>query len=175
MLKGNKFLLGFNGLILVGLVVLYFIVFTKSERVAYIDTSKLLEKSKDMQSAKAKLKVELDKMKADVDTLANEFQESLKAYEKNQAKMSSKERELSKQLLTTRQNQMLQYQQSIKQKAAEEEQKKTQEVLNKINGFIIQYGEDNNYKLIFATSQGNIAYGDKGVDITEEIIAGINN
>jgi outer membrane protein len=174
MFINNKFLIGAVGFLFAAVLGLYVIVFTKSDKVAYIDTGKLMEKSKDMIALKQQLQGEMQKIKSNVDTLTAEFEMSLKEYEKNQNKMSAKEKELSRELLKTKQGQLVQYQQAIQQKATQDEQKKTQEVLSRINTYISEYGEQKGYKLIFATTQGNIAYGDKGVDITEDIIAGIN-
>ena len=155
-------------------IALAVIVLTKADKVAYIDTGKLLEQSKEMQSLKKQLEKDQSALKGNVDTLTAEFQQALKEYEKTQAKMSSKEKQLSQELLRTKQQQLVQYQQAIQQKAQGEEQKRTQEVLTNINAKIKEYGEKKGYKLIFATSGGNIAYGDKGVDITEQIVKIVN-
>ena len=149
-------------------------VYKADDRIAYIDTGKLLQSSEQMKGLKKQLEADRQKAKSNVDTLTLEFENALKDYEKNFSKMTAKEKELSKQLLNSKQNQLMQYQQAIEQKVTSEEQNKTQELLTSINVHISEYGAKNNYMLIFATSSGNIAYGDKGVDITEEIIKGIN-
>lgn len=156
-------------------ILLGVVVFTRSEKVAYIDTSKLLSKSTEMQNLKKQLEKEQAAITGNIDTLTTEFQNSLKEYEKAQSKMSAKEKQLSQELLRSKQQQLVQYQQAIQQKVQGEEQKKTQEVLVNINARIKEYGEKKGYKLILATSGGNIAYGDQGADITEEIVKLINN
>ena len=156
-------------------IALSIVVFTRSEKVAYIDTGKLLEQSKEMQTLKKQLEKEQAAIRGNVDTLTAEFQEQLKKYEKDQSWMSAKEKQLSQELLRSKQQQLLQYQQAIQQKAQGEEQKRTQEILTGINAKIKEYGEKKGYKLILATAGGNIAYGDKGADITEEIVNLINN
>lgn len=155
-------------------IALAIVVFTRSEKVAYIDTGKLLEQSKEMQSLKKQLEKDQAAVKGNVDTLTAEFQNELKKYEKDQARMSGKEKQLSQELLRSKQQQLMQYQQAIQQKVQGDEQKRTQEILTAINAKIKEYGEKKGYKMIFATAGGNIAYGDKGVDITEEIVKLIN-
>jgi outer membrane protein len=150
------------------------IIFTKADKVAYIDTGKLLEQSKEMQVLKKQLEKEQALVKGNIDTLTIEFQQALKDYEKAQVKMSSKEKQLSQELLRNKQQQLMQYQQAVQQKTQEEEQKKAKEVLASINSKIKEYGDKKGYKLILATSGGNIAYGDKSADITEEIVKLIN-
>lgn len=162
------------GLLLLLVIGLYIKVFIHTDSVAYIDTSKLLQQSKQMEALRKQLEKEQALAKSNVDTLTNEFQNQLKEFEKNLSKMSSKEKRLSQELLRAKQQQLVQYQQAVHQKVQEEEQKKTQELLTSINAQITEYGENNNYKLILATANGNIAYGDKGVDITDDIVKRIN-
>ncbi len=156
-------------------IALSVVVFTKSEKIAYIDTAKLLSNYPQMQEIKKKLEIEAGKARSNVDTLTMEFQNSLKEYEKNQSKMTTKERSLSEELLRNKQSQLVQYQQALDQKLKQEEQKQTQAILTNINAFITEYGKQKGYKLILATSGGNIAYGDNGVDITEEILKGLKD
>ena len=158
----------------VAIAALSILFFAKSDKVAYIDTSKLMEGSNELQALKKSNEVESKNQKAIADTLIMEFQEELKRHEKELAKMSVKEKQLSSQLLETKRNQIMQYQQSMQQKVQQDEQQKTQGVLVNINKYISEYGKEHSYKIIFATTNGNIAYADKGLDITEEIIKGIN-
>lgn len=171
----NKVLVGLVAVLIIAVAGLFVKIFTADEKVAYIDTGKLLENSNDMKTMKEQMKSEVDKAKANIDTLTKEFESSLKQYEKDLGKMSAKEKELSKQLLENKRMQLIQYQQAVEQKVGQQEEKLRQEVLNKINKDIAQYGKEHNYKLIFATSGGNIAYGSVDVDITEEVIKVINN
>lgn len=158
----------------IAIIALTIVVSTKSEKVAYIDTGKLLEQSKEMQTLKKQLEKDKAAINGNIDTLTAEFQNALKEYERSQAKMTIKEKQLSQELLRSKQQQLVQYQQAIQQKAQGEEQKRTQEILTGINAKIKEYGEQKGYKLILATAGGNIAYGDKGADITEEIVKMIN-
>jgi outer membrane protein len=173
-MNNNKLVALMGAIIGVLFIALFAIVFFRNEKIAYIDTSKLMEKSKEIQALKKQSQIEADKMKANSDTLMSEFQEALKKYEKELAGMTSKEKQLTAQMLETKRNQIMQYQQAIQQKSQQDEQQKTQTILVNINKYISDYGKDKGYKIIFATTNGNIAYADQGMDITEEIIEGIN-
>jgi outer membrane protein len=133
-----------------------------------------MENSKEMQALKKQSDKEGEILKANEDTLMAEFQNELKRYEKDLTKMSTKEKQLSTQLLETKRNQILQYQQATQQKSQQNMQQKSQTVLVNINKYISEYGKEKGYKIIFATTNGNIAYADQGIDITEEIIKKIN-
>ncbi|MEM8567076.1 MAG: OmpH family outer membrane protein, partial [Bacteroidota bacterium] len=52
----------------------------------------------------------------------------------------------------------------------------TSQVLEQINAYLKTYGEQNNYRIILAaTEYGNVAYAADGLDITEEVLEGLNN
>ena len=146
----------------------------KNDKIAYIDSSKLIEKSKSIQLIQQEVKLEEEKAKSNLDTLMQEFDRSMKGYEKNIASMSVKEKAMGNELLKNKQAQLMQYQQAVKQKVNNAQQEKMQNALKNINMFISDYGKKNGYTVILATSNGSIAYGDESVDITEEIIEGIN-
>ncbi|HWZ20999.1 MAG TPA: OmpH family outer membrane protein [Cytophagaceae bacterium] len=170
----NKLIVLMGAIAGVSIIGLFMVFFLKNEKMAYIDTSKLMEKSKEIQAVRKQNELEAQKVKANSDTLMAEFQEELKRYEQGLSRMTSKEKQLSTQLLETKRNQIIQYQQATQQKVQQEEQQKTQAILVNINKYISDYGKSKGYKIIFATTNGNIAYAEQGMDITEEIINGIN-
>jgi outer membrane protein len=159
---------------LIIIIALIIKVNSESVKIAYVDSAKLMDKSKAIQALQKQLKLDSDKSSANLDSLVAEFEGSMKDYEKSLSKMSVKEKQLAQQLLQTKQNQLVQYQQAIKQKTSQDEQTRLQEVLKGINVYISEYGKKNGYKVILATSNGNIAYADTAIDITEEVIEEIN-
>lgn len=160
--------------LLIALGVLSF-QFFKAEKIVYVNTGVVLEKYKGMIDAKKKFEGFSQQWKNNVDTLTNDFQDALKKYEKEQGGMTLKERDLSQDLLRNKQQQLGQYQQAIQQKAQEEESKLTQTELKKINSYMEEYGRKNGFRIILGTSNGNILYADKSIEITNEIIEGLNN
>lgn len=68
-----------------------------------------------------------------------------------------------------------QYTSATEQMAMEEDRKKTEGVLEQINVFVEQCGEEHGYDLILGTTaSGNILYGKPGIDITEKLLAALN-
>ena len=50
-----------------------------------------------------------------------------------------------------------------------------QGALNQINEFVAQYAEANSYDVVLGTTAGgNVLYGAEYVDITDEVIEGLN-
>ncbi|HEY9008587.1 MAG TPA: OmpH family outer membrane protein, partial [Ohtaekwangia sp.] len=79
------------------------------------------------------------------------------------------------ELIRSKQKQFADYQQAMNTQAQQEDAKMTQEVVTQINAYLKKYGEANGYKIILAATQyGNLAYADEGLDITDEVLAGLN-
>jgi outer membrane protein len=168
--------------ILVGLCVLNLVfaiflavLFFKNKHVVYVDSAKLMNGYKGMQDARAAYQQKAGGWKANIDTLASEVQKQIFAYEKDSPKMSAKERQLSQELIRTKQKQFSDYQQAMNSQAQQEDSKMTGEVVTQVNAYLKKFGEANGYTIILAaTEYGNIAYADDGLDITEKVLEGLN-
>jgi outer membrane protein len=67
------------------------------------------------------------------------------------------------------------YQQAMNTQAQQEDQKMTGEVLTQINAYLKKYGKAHGYKIVMAaTEYGNIAYADESLDITADVLKGLN-
>lgn len=147
----------------------------KQPKVAYIDTNVLLEKYNGMKEARKAYQVKADKWQSNLDTLKVEVEQRIKAYEADKNKLSSKERKLTEELITTKRDQYLKYQKAIGQQAQQEDQKLTEGVLNQTNAYLIEYGKEKGYTILFgANGSGTIVYGTDAVNITEEVLEGLN-
>lgn len=159
--------------ILLGLLSIYHSI-KADTKIAYVNTATLMQDYKGIKDAQAVLKSKTLEFQSNVDTLTVELQRAILDYEKKRASMSAKEQKLTEESLLQKKNQLGQYQQTIEQKAQQEDAKITQEVISGVNEYIQEYGKKHHYKLIFATTNGNIVYGTEAMDITEEIVRGLN-
>lgn len=159
---------------LIGLLVLGYLLFTKSS-IVYVDSAQLINNYKGMQDARKAYQEKAAVWKANIDTLSNELHRSIMKYEKESVKMTEKERLLSQELTRTKQKQLYDYQQAMNSQAQQEDERMTGEVLAQINAYIRKYGEAKGYMIVMAaTEYGNIAYADKGLDVTEEVLEELN-
>lgn len=89
--------------------------------------------------------------------------------------MTAKEKQLSQELIRTKQKQLMDYQQALNTQAQQEDQKMTGDVLTQINAYLKKYGKEKGYKIVMAaTEYGNIAYADEALDITADVLVGLN-
>jgi outer membrane protein len=168
-----KTLVIINTLLIVGFGIFYF---SNKAKVVYVDSTKLLNNYKGMQDARAAYQKKAGAWKANIDTLASEVQQQIFKYEKESAAMSVKERQLSQELIRTKQKQFADYQQATNTQAQQEDAKMTSEVVTQVNAYLKKYGELHGYTIILAaTEYGNLAYADEALDITEAVLEGLNN
>lgn len=160
-------------LVLFSLVVAWYL--SKQEKIVYVDSAKLLNGYKGMQVARKEYQQKATGWKANVDTLTKELQSSIMKYEKEAGKMTAKEKSLTQELLKSKQKQLMEYQQAMNTKAQQEDGQMTTSVVTQVNAYLKKFGKKKGYRIILAaTDYGNIAYAEDGLDITEEVLVGLN-
>lgn len=165
----------FKAVVIAGLVVVIALQFDKKESIVYVDAIKLVNGYKGMQAARQEFEQKTAAWQANLDTLKNELEGKIKEYQATQSKLSAKEKALTEELLQTKQDQFINYQNIITEKIQKEDQELTTKVLGKVNDYIKKYGEEKGYAIIMAATQyGNIVYAEKGKDITEQVLEGLN-
>jgi outer membrane protein len=159
--------------VVVTFLLLSFFVFP-SQKIAYVDSARLLNGYKAMIEARREFEKKQTTWNANVDTLMKDVQDAIKKYEKTAAAGTDKEKQLAKELITTKQKQLYDYQNATRQNAGQEEQRLTQTVLTTVNAYLLRYGKKHHYKMILIAAGGNIAYADPDMDLTDRIIEDLN-
>lgn len=145
--------------------------FIRSDKIAYIDGTKILQEYNGAIEARKELDEKMKQWQANIDTLTADVQNAISEYE-----ASRKKDEHARDLIREKQDQLSRYQRAIQQNAAEEESKATRQVVEKVNTFLVTYGKEHDYKLILIANQvGTIAYAAEGMDITDDILKVINS
>lgn len=169
------FEIGFKLLTVVGIAILVSLQLKTNDSIVYVDAIKLMNGYTGMKQARLEYEAKANVWKANVDSLKTELQQKIKEYEMKQVSLSLKEKQLTEELLQAKQGQFMNYQQVISEKIQKEDQELTTKVLTRVNDYIKMYGEEKGYDIIMAATQyGNIVYSDKGKDITENVLEGLN-
>jgi outer membrane protein len=171
----QKFLVSIGIVNLLAVIALSVYIFMSDQKIVYVNSNKLLNSYKGMADARAEYEKKTSTWKANIDTLASEIQRQIFKYEEQASSMTAKERQLSQELVRTKQKQFSEYQQAVSTQAQQEDSKITGEVITQVNAYLKKYGEEKGYKIILAaTEYGNLAYADDGLDITDEVLEGLN-
>ncbi|WP_400192148.1 OmpH family outer membrane protein [Hymenobacter sp. B81] len=147
---------------------------TNIRRVAYVESSKLLEGYKGMQSARAAFERKAGQWQRQHESSLRGFQAAVQNYQKTAAGMTEEQRAATEQRLQAQEQQVAQQQQKLQQQAQEEEGRMTEQILTRVNKLLETYGKENNYDLILIAGSGSIAYAREGLNITDPILKRLN-
>ena len=146
-----------------------------NDKTAYVDTTKLIQEFSEMKTVEAEFNERSVQLKQELDSAARGFQQEVKEYQENMATMSQAERQATEKELMQKQ-QILQQQQQMKSgQLRQESDKVVDSLITKVKDFVKTYGEENGYTYIYGSNESaNIMYAKEGLDITEEILAKMN-
>ncbi|TRX51860.1 OmpH family outer membrane protein [Fulvivirga sp. M361] len=144
-------------------------------KLAYVDSAQLLSKYQGMIDARNSFQEKSALWQSNVDTLEAELWSEQQKFEQEEEQMTVKERKLSQKLLLTKRQQLSDYLKAIQEKVKQEDSKMTTQVVEQVNTYLKDYGQKKGYRIIIAATEfGNLAYAEEGLDITEEVLKGLN-
>lgn len=156
--------------------VLFFYFFNSGKNtIVYVDALKIIKGYKGTVDVRRNFNSDNEKMKANLDTLGKELQLAVSNFESSKKRSATKTQLLMEQLVKSKQQRYLEYQDVVKEQYQKQEQELSIQLLTEVNDYISKYGKKNGYSIILAaTNAGNIAYGDKSMDVTDDVLKGLN-
>lgn len=143
--------------------------------IAYVNSDSLATHYKYFEEVSKKLEDKRAKYEKEFANRASGLQKQIEDYQKTATNMTIAQARAVEEDLTRKQQNLQQYQQSLTQELLKEESKLNKELYGKVAEFLKKYGENHNLDLIFKHSVGGeIWYGDSTMDITKEVIEGLN-
>ena len=147
-----------------------------TDKVAFVDNSKLLNDYQEKKDIEAKLKGQISAYERKRDSISMAFQTEARAFDA-QAKT------LPQNVAQKKYNELMQKSQILQQHLQQEEQKIQMEsqtqmdsLLSKVKKNIKEYGKQKGYTFIFgANDGGSVLYGTEKKDITKEVTEYLNN
>jgi outer membrane protein len=146
-------------------------------KIGYIDSIKIFSEYKETQEAERLYRQEVDQWTAQKKRMEQEIvklQDELQA----QSLMLSEEKKAEKKLELDRK--MQEYQQFMDETfgdegvAARRNKELTQPIVDKINNILEDIGKEQGYTIIFDVANANIVYANKALDLTDAVLAKLN-
>jgi outer membrane protein len=170
-----KVSLSLSTIAIISVIALALFVIDTNEKFVYVDSGKLLAGYKGMQAAREGFEKKSMVWQSNIDTLRAEVKQEISKYEAGLKSMTTRERQLSQELIRNKQKQLIDYQKALSTQANEEDQRLNNMVVADVNAYLQKYGKEKGYKIVMAaTNYGNIAYAEEGLDITSEVLDGLN-
>ncbi len=145
------------------------------KRIAYVRSGLVLEKFEGMIEARKLFDQKLSKWQSEYDTLVSLYNNKMELYQIKEKSLSANQKaEFALEIKKLEEN-INKYQENAEKNSATEKDKLSLGAVNQINDYIKEYAEKHNLSIVLGvTNTGNILYGEDAVDITEDIIKGLN-
>lgn len=171
----NVFIVALWVVVFVLIGILFFIYMNLQQGYVYVDAQKVVSGYKGMQDAREEFESKVMALRANLDTLKVEAETKINEYEAKKNKISARERALMEELIESKQTQYMNYQQIVDEKIQLADRELMSKVLSKVNDYVKRLGEERGYNIILAATQyGNIIYAKEDMDITDEVLKGLN-
>jgi len=142
-----------------------------SYKIGVIEMDKLVYEFDGMKEATKDYTQKMNKWQANSDTLKNKLNQLIYNIKLDSINNDLKKSQIDKQKFILLRQQFYTLQQTIEEKAKEEDKKMTSAVMAQINEYIEKYGKDKNYDLIITNTQlKNVGYVKESLDITNEVL-----
>ena len=140
----------------------------QQQKIGFVDNVVLINEYQERVDIEAKLQLKITAFKTRTDSLRSAFELEIKEAELKARKMSQSSIQKLEQILQQR---VQLEQQSI----AQESQTLNDSIVNKVIGFVKDYGMSNNFNYILGSNEaGSVLYGDDAMDLTQEILKSLN-
>ncbi len=147
-------------------------------KIAYVEMDSLLMNYDYWNDINEAMMKKQEDMSATVNQKIRDFENDYKDFQRkieNNAFLSRERAEQEQKRLYKKQQDIEALQAKLSQELASEAQKNDLEIRDAINSFIQEYNKTKGFNLIISnTGNSNLLYADKGLDITSEIVEGLN-
>lgn len=143
-------------------------------RVVYFNVDSLWANYQFVVDMENELKTEEAGMKARYESTVKKFEKEVTEFQKQAQFMTQQDAQEKQMELQLNEQSIMNLEQSLNKKYLEEKEAKTKVVHDAIRKYLEAYREENGYDYIFGQSFGNIPSASPALDVTTEVVAGLN-
>jgi outer membrane protein len=151
-------------------------VATAPQGIVYINSDSLLSKYEYFKDARSRFQSKTQKAEKDLQARASAFEKEVQQYQRTGGSMTVEQRASTEQRLAQKQQQLQQQSQTTGNQLANEESEEMKKIYDRVEAYLQKLSQDKGYKMVLTYSRGQsaILYGDSTLDITEEVLQGLN-
>lgn len=150
---------------------------TPTGKIAYVNLDTLETKYEYFKLRKAEFEKKTAGMEAEVERLAQSFQNEYIAFQKKAqaGTLTQSEGEAAQKRLGEMQQNIESRRQSLQTQLMKEQEIFNKELQKRLDDYLVKYNTDKGYDFILSyVKGGNILFANKALDITEDVIKGMN-
>ncbi|WP_234986337.1 OmpH family outer membrane protein [Pontibacter lucknowensis] len=145
--------------------------------IVYINSDSLLSNYEYFKDARTRFQSKTQKAEKDLQAKAAAFEKDVQNYQRTGGNMTVEQRASTEQKLSQRQQQLQQQSQTTGNQLATEEAEEMKKIYDRVEAYLQKLSQERGYKMVLTYSRGQsaILYGDNSLDITQEVLAGLNS
>ncbi len=148
----------------------------EAAQIAYVNTDTLAAKYEYFKNTLDNLQNRKKRLENEVGGRARSLQNEFVAYQQKRNTLSLEQVQLTEQNLSRKEAELRQYGEKVSNDLMREEQAKTEELFKKITDYLKKYAQGKPYKYVFGYTKGSsILYAQDSLDITKEVLTGLND
>lgn len=144
--------------------------------VVYVNSDSLLTNYEYFKAVQKTFEEKSKKAQADLQAKGAAFQREVAAYQQNAGSLSADQRATTEERLARKQQELATYNQNAGNALANEEAAENEKLYNKVADFLKVHAKEKGYKLVLTYSKSNpaVLYADESLDVTKDVLAGLN-
>ncbi|MDB5021455.1 MAG: outer rane chaperone Skp, partial [Pedobacter sp.] len=149
---------------------------SNKDQIVYVNSDSLLTKYEYFKDLKTKLDGKSKAAQADMGAKTQAFQREVAQYQQQQSTLPADQRASTEQRLARKQQELQSYQQNAGAALQNEQATEQEKLYDKVADYLKTYAKTKGYKMVLTYSKGNsaILFADDTLDITSEVIKGLN-
>lgn len=145
-------------------------------RVAFINSDSVLKHYEFLKARAEILEAKKKKVEQDYVNRAQSLQNEIAAYQRNMNNMTVGQVRAVEEDLTKKRQNLQMYEESATQELMSDQSKLNEELYKRITEYLKKYGKEKGLHVVFKFDpSSDILYGEEALDITNDIIAGLNS
>ena len=143
--------------------------------IVYINSDTLLDNIKYYQDMKNDFEAEQNRVKGELKAESDKLQADAATYQKQAIGMTDMERQQTEGNLGMRQQQLMEKKDNLLSKLDEKQGKASEELYAHISNYLHEFNKGKNYQFVLGYQKGGgILFANDSLDITKQIIEGLN-
>jgi outer membrane protein len=147
-----------------------------NEKIVFVNSDSLLTKYDYYKDLKGKFEGKGKKAQDDLKAKGEAFQREVAQYQQTAASLPADQRKTTEERLARKQQELQTYQQNAGGALQNEQAAENEKLYDKVAAYLKVYAKEKGYKMVLTFSKGNsaILFADESLDVTSEVIKGLN-
>jgi outer membrane protein len=144
--------------------------------IVFVNSDTLLNNYDYYKAVKTKLQDLSQKAQAEIAAKGQAFQKEVATYQKSASSLTPMQKATTEKRLAKKQQDLQMLSQSTSQQLQQEEADQNSKLYDHIAAYLKNYTKLKGYKIVLTYSKANpsMLYGDESLDVTKEVVAGLN-